>query len=83
MKLLLHWWLLMFIIRSLTINECLKLFGFPENYSLNNIKKSEALDLLGNTVCIPVIRAVSSRLIESYVESVKFDENQRTTRAAY
>lgn len=70
-------------IRSLTINECLKLFGFPENYSLNNIKKSEALDLLGNTVCIPVIRAVSSRLIESYVESVKFDENQKTTRAAY
>ena len=38
-------------IRSLTVKECLKLFGFPENYSLDNIKTSDALDLLGNTVC--------------------------------
>ena len=70
-------------IRSLTVDECLKLFGFPENYSLDNIKTSEALDLLGNTVCVPVIRAVSSKLIESYVELMKINVNQKTARAAY
>lgn len=56
-------------IRSLTVNECLKLFGFPDDYSLNELKKSEALDLLGNTVCVPVIKEVSKKLLESYLEN--------------
>ena len=58
-------------IRSLTINEGLRLFGFPSNYKLNFLKESEAFDLLGNTVCVPVIKAVSEKLIESYLESIK------------
>lgn len=53
-------------IRSLTVDEGLKLFGFPSNYKLNFLKKNEAFDLLGNTVCVPVIKAVSKKLIESY-----------------
>lgn len=52
-------------IRPLTIKEGLKLFGFPDDYSLDGLKKSEAFDLLGNTVCIPVIKAVSLKLLES------------------
>lgn len=58
-------------IRSLTINEGLRLFGFPNNYKLNFLKESEAFDLLGNTVCVPVIKAVSEKLIESYLETTK------------
>lgn len=56
-------------IRTLTINEGLKLFGFPDNYQLDFMKESEAFDLLGNTVCVPVIKAVSEKLLESYIES--------------
>ena len=56
-------------IRSLTVKECLRLFGFPDTYSLDNVKTTEALDLLGNTVCVPVIRAVSNKLIESYLNN--------------
>ena len=52
-------------IRSLTVKEGLKLFGFPDDYSLDKLKKNEAFDLLGNTVCIPVIKAVSLKLLES------------------
>ncbi|MDO5041115.1 MAG: DNA (cytosine-5-)-methyltransferase [Peptoniphilus sp.] len=70
-------------IRALTVDECLKLFGFPENYSLENIKTSEALDLLGNTVCVPVIRAVSNKLIESYVEILEIEQYQKTASVAY
>lgn len=50
-------------IRSLTIREGLRLFGFPEDYSLDYLKESEAFDLLGNTVCIPVITAISRKLL--------------------
>ncbi|QAT62976.1 DNA (cytosine-5-)-methyltransferase [Acidilutibacter cellobiosedens] len=56
-------------IRTLTINEGLKLFGFPDNYQLDFMKESDAFDLLGNTVCVPVIKAVSEKLLESYLKS--------------
>ena len=49
-------------IRKLTIRECLRLFGFPENYCIN-VSQSKAFDLLGNSIAIPVVEAVSSRLI--------------------
>lgn len=55
-------------IRTLTIAEGLKLFGFPESYSLEGINKNEAFDLLGNTVCVPVIEAVSLKLLESHMQ---------------
>ena len=55
-------------IRTLSISEGLKLFGYPEDYSLDFLKESEAFDLLGNTVCVPVIKAVSERLIDTDLE---------------
>lgn len=63
-------------IRSLTINEGLALFGFPSDYKLEFLKESEAFDLLGNTVCVPVIKAVSKKLIESYLESTNSVEKK-------
>lgn len=52
-------------LRRLSIREGQRLFGFPEDYDLSFLKESDAFDLLGNTVCIPVIKAVSTRLAES------------------
>lgn len=54
-------------IRRLSIREGQRLFGFPENYDLSFLKESEAFDLLGNTVCIPVIKSIAERLAESYI----------------
>lgn len=54
-------------IRKLTVDEGLRLFGFPENYSLDNLPYNQAFDLLGNTVCVPVIKAVSNKLLDSYL----------------
>ncbi|MFZ8765466.1 DNA (cytosine-5-)-methyltransferase [Enterococcus diestrammenae] len=52
-------------IRRLTLDEGLKLFGFPDDYSLNCIPESKAYDLLGNTVMIPVVQAVSEKLLDA------------------
>jgi len=52
-------------IRPLTIREGLRLFGFPEDYQLDHIQTTKAYDLLGNTVCVPVIEEVSKKLLES------------------
>lgn len=57
-------------LRTLSIQEGLKLFGFPEEYSLEFMKNSESFDLLGNTVCVPVIKAVSKKLLKSYINTL-------------
>ena len=50
-------------IRPLTLTEGLKLFGYPEDYKFD-VSVSDGYDLLGNTVVVPVIKAVASRLLE-------------------
>lgn len=58
-------------IRQLTIREGLRLFGYPENYNLSMFSDtssglSKAFDLLGNTVVVPVVKAVAEKLCETY-----------------
>lgn len=59
-------------IRHLSINEGLKLFGY-DNYNLSYLEKrnggrSIAFDLLGNSVCVPVIKLIASRLIKALIQ---------------
>ena len=49
-------------IRNLSTRECLRLFGFPDHYQ-SNIEQKYLYDLIGNTVVVPVIHAVSLRLL--------------------
>ena len=57
-------------VRRLTIREGLRMFGYPEDYDLsifdNKAGKSKAFDLLGNTVVVPVVKAVAGRLCDNY-----------------
>ena len=56
-------------IRRLTIRECQRLCGYPDSYSLGMVSESEAFDLLGNTVCVPVIKEISIRIGRSYLNN--------------
>jgi DNA (cytosine-5)-methyltransferase 1 len=49
-------------LRTLTLTEGLKLFGYPENYKFN-VEINEGYDLLGNTVTVPIVKAVAERLL--------------------
>jgi DNA (cytosine-5)-methyltransferase 1 len=53
-------------LRKLTIREGLRLFGYPEWYEIP-AKESEAFDLLGNTVAVPVVEFVAEKLAQVYV----------------
>ena len=60
-------------IRKLTIREGLRMFGYPESYNLSMFDDdstglAKAFDLLGNTVVVPVVKAVASKLCEVYLE---------------
>lgn len=60
-------------LRHLTLREGLRLFGFPDWYSLDDFTKTQkgldlGYDLLGNTVCVPVIKNVALKIVESMQE---------------
>jgi DNA (cytosine-5)-methyltransferase 1 len=50
-------------LRRLTIREGLRLFGYPEWYEIPT-KEYDAFDLLGNTVAVPVVEFITSRIAE-------------------
>ena len=52
-------------LRTLTLREGLRLFGYPDDYKFD-VKIEDGYDLLGNTVVVPVIKAVSGRVIELF-----------------
>lgn len=51
-------------IRQLSLTEGKRLFGYPDNY-LMDVPVKEGYDLLGNTVVVPVIKAVAIRLLKT------------------
>lgn len=56
-------------LRKLTLREGLRLFGYPESFKFD-VSEKEGFDLLGNTVVVPVIKAVAKRLIKTINENV-------------
>ena len=58
-------------IRRLTLREGLRLFGYPDDYSLEMFNHSpssrrKGFDLLGNTVAVPVIEQIANQLVSAY-----------------
>jgi len=52
-------------LRRLTIREGLRLFGYPEWYEIPT-KEFDAFDLLGNTVAVPVVEFVASKIAATF-----------------
>lgn len=71
-------------IRRLTKREGLRLFGYPENYDIP-VKESLAFDLLGNTVVVPVIKAISDRILDvcDFMNSYEVKIIEENTVAIY
>lgn len=51
-------------LRRLTLREGLRLFGYPDTFKFD-VSEKEGFDLLGNTVVVPVIKAVAQRLVKT------------------
>lgn len=63
-------------LRHLSLREGLRLFGYPDDYSLDDFEKTQkgldlGYDLLGNTVCVPVVKAIAEKLTDSYGRTMK------------
>ena len=54
-------------LRTLSLREGLRLFGYPDSFKFD-ISRDLGYDLLGNTVVVPVIKAVAGRVLDIYKE---------------
>lgn len=52
-------------VRTLSLREGLRLFGYPDSFKFE-IDKDLGYDLLGNTVVVPVIASVASRVLDIF-----------------
>lgn len=50
-------------LRKLTLREGLRMFGYPDTYKFD-VSVSDGYDLLGNTVVVPVIKAVAEKVLD-------------------
>ena len=50
-------------VRKLTLNECYKIMGFPNDFKKDSTR-SYAYKQIGNTVAVPVIKAICKQIIE-------------------
>lgn len=62
-------------VRRLTMTEQLRLFGFPDDFAIP-VKETLAHDVFGNTVPIPVVSAISNRLLSKIFFKTDFKESQ-------
>ena len=60
--------------RKLTPRECARLQGFPEDYIIP-VSDCRAYKQFGNSVAVPVIRAIAKQMVQTYNELL-FQENQ-------
>lgn len=51
-------------IRKLTPKECLAFQGFPDDFIMRGISLKDAYRLCGNTVCVPVIKMIATKIAE-------------------
>lgn len=51
-------------LRRLTLREGLRICGYPDDIKFN-VSEKEGFDLLGNTVVVPVVKAVAERLLDT------------------
>ena len=50
-------------LRTLTLREGLRLFGYPDDFKFD-IPRELGYDLLGNTVVVPAIKAVALKILD-------------------
>lgn len=67
-------------IRKLTLIEQCRLFGFPDHFKIN-VSERLAHDLFGNTVPVPVVCAISERVIEQVFLKKTVNHAQEKQRA--
>lgn len=63
-------------VRKLTPDECKRIMGYPEDFTFP-VPEARAYEQIGNTVCVPVLKAIAHQIVASGAfESVQNEPGQ-------
>ncbi len=63
-------------VRRLTVNECKRIMGFPDNF-IFPVAEARAYEQLGNSVAVPVLKAIASQIVSTNIfEDVQNEPGQ-------
>lgn len=65
-------------VRKLTISECYRFMGFPENF-IKIGSKAKLYERIGNSVCVPMIKCIANELVLQFWNREKKDYNMNET----
>lgn len=57
-----------FSVRLMTIRECARLQGFPENFLFPEKYEKEVYKQIGNSVCVPVVNRIAKNIVKTLTE---------------
>ena len=60
-----YWILIDNTVRKLTLNECYRFFGFPENFKKIGLK-SKLCERIGNSLCVPMIKEIAKEVEKQF-----------------
>ncbi|MCU0544295.1 MAG: DNA cytosine methyltransferase [Oscillatoriaceae cyanobacterium Prado104] len=66
------------MVRKLTLKECYRLMGFPEDFKSHPIT-GESYKQIGNSVCVPVVEAIAKEILNQNLLSKELNEPHRKT----
>lgn len=59
-------------VRKLTIDECFRIMGFPDNYKKISTR-TELYKQIGNSVCVPMMSALANEIVEQFFNHKSHD----------
>lgn len=66
-------------VRRLTLNECWRIMGFPDDY-IKISPRSEQYRQLGNSVCIPMIQEIASQIKIQFFKKVNNESKRNCSK---
>jgi DNA (cytosine-5)-methyltransferase 1 len=61
--------------RKLTPRECARLQGFPDSFVIDKVSQAQIYKQLGNSVCVPVVRAIAEEIKKAFFELSDVEES--------
>ncbi len=55
-------------VRLMTVRECARLQGFPEEYVFTDKYEKQVYKQIGNSVCVPVVSRIARKIIDTLIE---------------
>lgn len=63
-------------VRKLTLNECYRIMGFPDNFQ-RHTSKSECYKQIGNSICVPMVKKITDSILKYHLLEEEYETQRK------